>query len=147
MPSARPTRSYRYKDHQYAAPTGDASVPASLAGTVLTVTGLDTMPHVVKPARCSPFPPEPGFRNATPCSTNYGDTVASDQPAFQGATLDYAVCGYKPPQLRSVYGQGALTGSGVTVAITDAYASPTIAADASTYAQPERPGHPYAPDS
>jgi subtilase family serine protease len=135
---------YRYQGDQFAAPTADASVPDSLAGTVLTVTGLDTAPHVVKPARSSPFPPEPGFRNATPCSTNYGDRVASDQPAFQGATLDYAVCGYKPPQLRSVYGQGALTGSGVTVAITDAYASPTIAADASTYASRNDPGHPYA---
>jgi subtilase family serine protease len=135
---------YRYKHHLYAAPSGDASVPASLATTVLTVTGLDTMPHVVTPARSAPFPPEPGFRNAPPCSTNYGDTVASDQPAFQGATLDYAVCGYKPPQLRSVYGQGAaLSGSGVTVAITDAYASPNIAADASTYATRNDPGHPY----
>jgi len=135
---------YRYQGQQYAAPSGDASVPASVAGTVLTVTGLDTMPHVVTPARSAPFPPEPGFRNATPCSANYGDTVASDQPAFQGATLDYAVCGYKPPQLRSVYGQGDLTGSGVTVAITDAYASPNIASDAGTYAARNDPGHPYA---
>jgi subtilase family serine protease len=136
---------YRYRGHRYAAPSGDASVPASLAGTVLTVTGLDTMPHVVTPARSAPFPPEPGFRNATPCSTSYGEKVASDQPAFQGATLDYAVCGYKPPQLRSVYGQGALTGAGVTVAITDAYASPNIASDASTYAARNDPDHPYAP--
>ena len=135
---------YRYQGNQYAAPSGDASVPASLAGTVLTVTGLDTMPHVVTPARSAPFPPEPGFRNATPCSTNYGDAKASDQPAFQGATLDYAVCGYKPPQLRSIYAQGGLTGSGVTVAITDAYASPNIAADASTYASRNDPGHAYA---
>ena len=135
---------YRYQGNQYGAPTGNASVPASLAGTVLTVTGLDTMPHMVTPARSAPFPPPAGFRNATPCSTNYGDHVASDQPAFQGATLNYAVCGYKPPQLRSVYGQGALTGSGATVAITDAYAAPTIASDASTYASHNDSAHPYA---
>ena len=135
---------YRYQGHQYAAPTGNASVPAALAGTVLTVTGLDTMPHMVTPARSAPFPPPAGFRNATPCSTNYGDHVASDQPAFQGATLDYAVCGYKPPQLRSLYGQGALTGAGATVAITDAYAAPTIASDAATYASRNDPTHPYA---
>jgi subtilase family serine protease len=135
---------YRYQGNQYAAPSGDASVPTSLASTVLTVTGLDTMPHVVTPARGAPFPPEPGFRNATPCSADYGDTAAGDQPAFQGATLVYAVCGYQPPQLRSVYGQGVLTGSGATVAITDAYASPNIAADASTYASRNDPGHLYA---
>ena len=136
---------YRYQGHQYAAPSTDASVPASLAGTVLTVTGLDTMPHVVTPARSAPFPPEPGFRNATPCSTNYGDTPASDKPDFQGTQLAYAVCGYKPGQLRSVYSQGDLTGAGVTVAITDAYASPTITDDATTYVTRNDPQHPYAP--
>ena len=135
---------YRVGNASYASPTGNASVPASLASTVLTVTGLDTMPHEVTPARSGPFPPPAGFRNGTPCSTDYGDHVASDKPAFQGATLPYAVCGYKPAQLRSVYGQGALTGSGVTVAITDAYAAPTLVNDVTTYVARNDASHPYA---
>jgi subtilase family serine protease len=48
------------------------------------------------------------------------------------------VCGYTGPQYRAFY-QGAnkagLDGTGVKVAITDAYASPTIASDANNYAE------------
>src|SRR5262249_53365831 len=43
----------------------------------------------------------------------------------------YTVKGYTPAQIRSVYGVPAdLTGAGQTVAIIDAFASPTILADA-----------------
>src|SRR5262249_49563976 len=77
----------------------------------------------------------PGFRNAQPCSAYYGQKIATDQPAFNGKALPYAPCGYVGSQLRSAYeGRTSLNGSGVTVAITDAYASPNIASDASTYA-------------
>ena len=61
-------------------------------------------------------------------------------PAVPGlpANLPYAPCGYVPWQLRSVYGvdqavaQG-VKGQGVTVAIIDAFASPTLFADARQY--------------
>ena len=48
----------------------------------------------------------------------------------------WAVCGYTPSQFRSAYGlTGPRTGAGTTVAIVDAYAAPTLYADAARYAQ------------
>jgi len=100
---------------------------------------------IVRPATQKPPPPEPGFRNAGPCSTYYGEKLATTLPQFNGKTLPYAPCGYVGRQFRSAYeGTTTLDGRGVTVAITDAYASPNIASDAATYA--ERNGdRAYAP--
>jgi subtilase family serine protease len=132
---------YRYRGASYTAPDKVASVPASLAGTVLAVGGLDSMPHISAPLRSGPFPPPAGFRNPQPCSAYYGEKVASAKadgtplPKFQGQTLNYTVCGYTTPQLRGGYGlnPAVADGSGVTVAIVDAYAAPTIVSDSNTY--------------
>jgi subtilase family serine protease len=134
---------YRHNGHVVRAPQTAAKVPASLATAVLTVTGLDTTPHVVTPASHQAAPPPPGFRNARPCSIYYGQVAAKYQadyktplPKFKGKTIPYAVCGYTGPQYRSAYENNSkLDGSGVTVAITDAYAAPTIAKDANKYAK------------
>jgi subtilase family serine protease len=120
------------------APTRTASVPEGIAGKVIAVAGLSTAPHTMKPAAQYP----PAFVNARPCSSYYGEVPASKQadgttplPKFGGKTLPYAPCGYQPKQFRSAYeGGSALTGAGQTVAITDAYAAPTIASDANRYA-------------
>jgi subtilase family serine protease len=126
---------YKHNGLTVQAPTGSLSAPVAVASSVLAVSGVDTTPTIVRPATQKPAPPEPGFRNAAPCSTYYGQVPASDQPPFDGNTLPYAPCGYVGSQLRSAYeGSTALDGKGVTVAITDAYASPNIASDASTYA-------------
>ena len=126
---------YRHDGLTVQAPTAALSAPPDVAGSVLAVSGLDTTPSIVRPAS-PPKPPESGFRNAPPCSVYYGEKVASDQPAFGGKSLPYAPCGYVGSQFRSAYeGRTALNGSGVTVAITDAFASPNIASDASTYAR------------
>ena len=125
---------YRHNGHTVQAPTGALSAPTSVAGEVLAVSGIDTTPSIVRPA-APPKPPESGFRNASPCSAYYGQRIATDQPAFNGKSLPYAPCGYVGPQFRSAYeGRTTLNGAGVTVAITDAFASPNIASDASTYA-------------
>ena len=127
------------------APTGAATAPDSVAASVIAVTGLDTTVSIVQPRTKKPSPPSAGFRNAPICSQWYGDqnptTLATPDgtplPAFQGKTLPYSPCGYTGPQLRNSYQAGAparLDGHGVTVAITDAYASPTIEADANHYA-------------
>jgi subtilase family serine protease len=88
--------------------------------------------------------PQPhGFRNATPCSAYYGQEPASTLPNFGDGfpdPLPYAVCGYKPAQLQGAYNLTAPisqgdNGSGVTVAIVDAYVSPTLYSDAVEYAQ------------
>ena len=46
-------------------------------------------------------------------------------------------CGYTPRQIRGAYGvsQSGMTGKGLTVAIVDAYASPTMPSDANQYAK------------
>jgi hypothetical protein len=53
--------------------------------------------------------------------------------------VPFAPCGYTPAQFQGAYGTAGLVtrgldGRGVTVAITDAYAAPTILQDANTYA-------------
>ena len=130
---------YTHDGRTVQAPASLLKVPGDIAASILTVSGLDTTPKIVKPASA---PPPAGFRNAHPCSKYYGEIPASHQadgttalPQFNGQTLPYAPCGYTGPQFRSAYeGTTSLDGSGVTVAITDAYAAPTIASDASTYA-------------
>jgi subtilase family serine protease len=133
---------YRHSGRTVQAPASSLKVPASVASSVLAVSGLDTSPARVTPASKQDAPPPAGFRNARPCSTYYGQLSATYQqdyktklPKFQGKTLPYAVCGYTGPQYRSAYeNNSSLDGSGVTVGIVDAYAAPTIAKDANTYA-------------
>ncbi|HEY7077927.1 MAG TPA: S53 family peptidase, partial [Solirubrobacteraceae bacterium] len=127
---------FRKRGETFRAPTGNATVPAAVAGQVIGVAGLSTETHVMKPAA---FPP--AFVNARPCSQYYGQVAAKYQadfktplPEFNGKVLPYAPCGYTPIQFRAAYeGDTALTGAGQTVAITDAYAAPTILEDANQY--------------
>ncbi|MCQ9136027.1 MULTISPECIES: S53 family peptidase [Streptomyces] len=118
----------------YRAPAKSATAPASLDGAVLTVTGLDNAPHKAASKDQLP-PPDAVFKNSGPFSSYYGSTIASGLPSAYGKKIPYAVQGYTGKQLRSAYGAGKYTGKGVRVAITDAYASPTIAFDAATYAK------------
>ncbi len=155
---------FRHQSKTVQAPTANAKVPAAVSGSVIGVTGLDTASHAVKPnnvtdaapaatAKPGGYPFPPGFRNARPCSLFYGQVIANRQadyktplPKFKGKYRAYAPCGYVPAQFRAAYGVDAskLTGKGVTVAITDAYALPTMRKDANQYAT----GHgdaPFAP--
>jgi subtilase family serine protease len=88
----------------------------------------------------SSAPPPPAFVNAPPCSAYFGEKIATDAPPAYGEQQPYAPCGYTPAQFQGAYGttqavQKGLDGRGVTVAITDAYAAPTILQDANAYAQ------------
>ncbi|MFE1290689.1 protease pro-enzyme activation domain-containing protein [Streptomyces sp. NPDC058751] len=118
----------------YRAPSGTASAPAALNGAVLTVTGLDNAPHKARHADQLP-PPDAVFKNSGPFSSYYGSKTASTLPDAYGTKVPYAVQGYTGKQLRAAYGAGRHTGRNVRVAVTDAYASPTIAFDAATYAR------------
>jgi subtilase family serine protease len=111
---------------------------------VTTEAPLTKKPVVVKKVVQSPYPP--GYRTAKPCSLWYGQLKAVTKavtkagtvalPTFEGKTLPYTVCGYRPNQLRGAYGApAALTGKGVTVAVIDAYLSPTLRKDANQYAK------------
>lgn len=133
---------YNHDGKLVQANTSTLTVPVAIAPSILTVTGIDTTPRIVKHHSA---PPPPGFANARPCSLSYGQLLASRQadfktplPKFKGKTLPYSVCGYTGPQYRAAYEDSlsaGLDGTGVTVAITDAYAAPTIASDASRYAK------------
>jgi subtilase family serine protease len=81
-------------------------------------------------------PPPDVFLNASPCSTYFGEKPATTAPRAFGTVEPYVPCGYVPAQLRGAYGLDriGLDGSGVRVAVVDAYASPTIVKDANTYA-------------
>jgi subtilase family serine protease len=73
------------------------------------------------------------------CSQYFGQNAATGYPTGPGSsgTPPVELCGYNPSQLRSAYGVSAsgLTGKGVTIAVVDAYASPTIVADVNRYDQ------------
>jgi len=142
------------------------SIPASLARIVIGAIGINEIPattnlsptprSTVTSGRTSqpdqPIPPPAGFRNAMPCSTYYGQKLDTKNPAFghhYASKLPYQVCGYVPGQMRSLYGVAAGVakgdnGKGVTVAIIDAYQSPTLLADATKYFKNEDPSHPLA---
>jgi subtilase family serine protease len=77
---------------------------------------------------------------ATPCSSYWDEREVTVPATSTGATSAPTVlCGYTPGQVQAAYGLGNGTtmnssaGSGQTVAIIDAYASPTMLADANQY--------------
>jgi subtilase family serine protease len=117
------------------APRQAGSAPAALAGDVLSVSGLDSAAHFAKPDDALP-PPGQNYWIAPPCSKFYAERIASDEPPAYGQHQPYTNCGYTPRQVRGAYGvtQSRMTGKGQTVAIVDAFASPTMLSDANEYA-------------
>jgi len=119
------------------APTSDLVVPSSIASVVSGVVGLDQSYQLVHTDTAGggsdpDATPTPAFVNAPPCSTYWAEKLAVGFTNPYGAgALPYAPCGYTPQQVKGAYGLGATTwdGSGQTVAIIDAYASPTIFQD------------------
>ncbi len=118
------------------APEQEATVPASVASYVLSVKGLDTAAHRMKPADTLPPPPQ-NYWIAGPCSTFYGEKIAYSEPYAYGQPQPWTNCGYTPSQIRGAYHvtESGMTGKGQTVAIVDAYASPTMLSDANQYAK------------
>jgi subtilase family serine protease len=119
-------------------PAADVSVPQSLAPFVTDVIGLDDSAvfvhtnHVVD----KDAPPSAGFRNAPPLSDSWAQLTspyaypAGYTDATSPSTAPWAVRGNTPAQIKSAYGiPGTFDGSGQTVAVIDAYASPTIVQD------------------
>jgi subtilase family serine protease len=117
-----------------AAPEAAVRLPASVAPSVRTITGLSTAQEMVQPADSLPNPPQNRW-NAGPCSNYTGANQANLEPAAYGKTAPWADCGLVPDQLRDAYGatQSGLTGAGQTIAIVDAYSSPTIVSDVNEY--------------
>jgi subtilase family serine protease len=129
------------------APEHAASVPASIRGDVLTVTGLDSAKHQATPGDTLPPPPQNYFI-APWSSAYYGQKVAAGPfgvvagtttkiPKVNGQAQPWTNTGYTPAQVRGAYNvaQSGETGKGVTVAVIDAYTPATLKSDASEYAQ------------
>jgi hypothetical protein len=127
-------RSYRLSGRTYHAPTGTATVPAAIGADVLGVSGLDDKPSLGRPADAPLGPPTANLR-ATPCSLSFGQDPATTEPQLYGQTGSWVDCGLTPRDIRTAYGLSPdpTAGAGVTIAITDAYASATILSDVATY--------------
>ena len=135
---------YSYLGKQVYANTSQLSLPAgtpaAVTGAVSGVVGIDQGSQIKTVSDTEPGPP-PGARfGVQPCSAYYGQKIATSKPAADGKHQPYAVCGYTPSQLQAAYGESSLIkkgidGHGVTVAITDAYAAPTMLEDAQKYNQ------------
>ena len=149
---------YTVRGRQLRSPDRQLSIPASLAGIVQGVLGVDqsqnliTPSHIVSDTARPNGPGQPaGFRNAHPCSAYWAEQSDTTDPAYGGGfpdPLPYAPCGYTPPQLRAAYGvqplvDGGHDGTGVTVAIVDAFSSRSIWKDAHEYASINDPAHPF----
>ena len=126
------------------APEGALTVPASLAGIVESVAGLDQSYQLMVPSSTlgngpnqNHGAPSAGFRAGQPCSLWYGEKTVSmpNAPAYGTSTKPIAPCGYTPAQVRGLYGLDtvAATGAGQTVAFVGANASPTLVQDVTKY--------------
>jgi subtilase family serine protease len=101
------------------------SLPTSLAGGVLAVTGLDNA-ELITPL-IHPSHPATGARTAgamgahVPCSQYYGQHMATGLPKHFGVTsFPSFVCGYSATQMRAAYGASwAATGKGQTIALVE----------------------------
>jgi subtilase family serine protease len=134
---------YRYGGATLRAPERDLSVPAGLPA-IAGIIGLDESAALLKPLKSPASGPPAAFVNAPPLSSFWGEKTISNTPTPDGTALpaspDYAWAprGWAGAQLQGAYGMaGAIAsgndGDGVTVAVIDAYASPTIVQDVQTY--------------
>jgi subtilase family serine protease len=151
---------YSYRGKVMRANAEEPTLPASLRGLVTAINGLDDSGQLIHPfhhsinddlaearqARAAAVGPGPAvtlpYSANLPspyCSNYFGDTVAtlSTAPAPYPVQVPWLVCAYTPQQMRAAYGadKSVMDGSGVTVAIVDAYASPTLRNDANRYSK------------
>jgi subtilase family serine protease len=133
------------------APATAVTVPSSIAADVSTVTGLADRLTLRQPlnrkvpadkvAAASPGDKSAATRPpASQCSDYWGQYTQTLPKAYGRTKFNTYICGYDPAQLRRAYGTSSLVskgtnGQGVDVAIIDAYASPTMFADANAYAK------------
>lgn len=140
------------------------SVPARMAGSITSVVGVNqhvaraasvstatlrrTEGETTRPVKLGQEPPPPSaFVNAKPCSAYWGQLLdTKDSPKLYApykSPLPYDICGYTPKQLRSAYRlTSSETGKGATIAIVDAYDSPTLLSDAQKYFSTNDPAIP-----
>jgi subtilase family serine protease len=103
------------------------SIPSSLAGSVLGITGLDNAAPILPLA----WPSTPARHSATarvapralktPCSQYYGQHTVTGLPKqFGTTTFPTVTCGYSADQMRAAYGANTVnTGKGQTIALVE----------------------------
>ena len=145
---------YKVKGLTLRSPAADVSIPSSLAGVVNAVVGLDQSYEFIHPNHVvdSKAPPSAGFRNSPPLSAFWAELLTgipvppyTPPPAPPGyafptgftdvplPSVPWSVKGHTPTQVKGAYSISGYTGTGQTVAIIDAYASPTILQDANQW--------------
>ena len=152
---------YSYSGLMLRANNDAPTIPSSLAGKVIFIGGLDDTGMMRKPfhrsitqgdlvapksaaaassSATAVTPPPVAASNGSPyCNHTFGAgalvATLSTPADVYGGSIPWLGCGYTPPQIRSAYGldKVSYTGAGVTVAIIDAYASPTIVTDITAY--------------
>ena len=101
------------------------SLPASLAGHVLAVTGLDNAAPIFPAVAAGPARAVRGSARTdgpkVPCSHYYGQEMATGLPQQFGVTsFPTFVCGYSALQMRSAYHANWVnTGKGQTIALVE----------------------------
>lgn len=145
---------YRAKGLTLRSPSTDVSIPTSVADLVTGVMGLDESAIFVRPTHVvdNNAPPGAGFRNAPPLSLYWAQYLTgvpvppytpppaapgySFPPGFTDVALPsvpWSISGHTPVQVKGAYSISGFDGTGQTVAIIDAYASPTILQDANQW--------------
>ena len=150
-------RHYKFRGHTLTGPASTPRLPSSIGKLVAGVSidngrtltrpsfvrqGSAATASVKRPAASAKVAPK-AKPAATPpiaatCSDYYGQHSATVPEANGKTSFPTYLCGYLPAQLRSGYGLNKLinsgnNGQGQTVAITDAFASPTILQDTNDY--------------
>ena len=128
---------YQASGMKLRAPATDLSVPSSIAKLISGAIGIDESYNFVHPNTVvdKKAPPTAGFRNAPPLSDYWAEKVspyaypAGFTDLGSPTTAPWTVKGYTPAQIKGAYGISGFDGAGQTVAVIDAYASPTILQD------------------
>ena len=122
---------YRLHGRTVIANDGDPSLPASLRGVVAAIGGLDGAAVARPDVRLQGHEPQP-FRHGPPPANAGAALCAGFAP---NGTPGYIPCPFTPQGLRAATGLGGRVpdGAGQTVAIVDAYGSPTLGADVATF--------------
>ncbi|WP_439688791.1 S53 family peptidase [Curtobacterium sp. SP.BCp] len=144
---------YQHAGKTLVAPASAPSLPSSIAGLVSGVSvdqgRLLTHPELVQQGQtpATSTPARTLRQQATgptgiqaKCSQYDGQNTATVPAAYGQTQVRTFACGYVPKQIRSAYGVDGLAAKGVqgqgqTVAIIDAYASPTIVQDTNSYSK------------